>query len=170
MIAVDPVARPTFDQLLHTSRGSLFPEYFYSVMHDFISSVNDISGSFSFFNAALTSLNNLSALGNVQPRSASDEKASVGDGPRSEEPALPNDSDRRISRLWSEFEAIEPCFKEDGDGLPHITLRAVEPSNSTTSTPNRFHLGAPTMRSARQAIHAVPALWRAFPKTLVVLP
>ncbi|EGO26710.1 hypothetical protein SERLADRAFT_355396 [Serpula lacrymans var. lacrymans S7.9] len=42
MIALDPTTRPTFDTLLHTSRGSVFPECFYSFLHNYVSSINDL--------------------------------------------------------------------------------------------------------------------------------
>ena len=43
MISLDPSDRPTFDILLHTSRGSVFPESFYSFLHNYVSSVNELS-------------------------------------------------------------------------------------------------------------------------------
>ncbi|KAK0451864.1 hypothetical protein EV421DRAFT_1773494 [Armillaria borealis] len=42
MINLDPAARPTFDTLLHTSRGSVFPESFFSFLHNYVSSVNEL--------------------------------------------------------------------------------------------------------------------------------
>ena len=36
MISLDPSERPTFDTLLHTSRGTVFPESFYSFLHNYI--------------------------------------------------------------------------------------------------------------------------------------
>ena len=48
MIGLEPSDRPSFDALLHQSRGNVFPESFYSSLHDFILSVNDISASNPF--------------------------------------------------------------------------------------------------------------------------
>src|ERR1700733_9291391 len=42
MICLDPSARPTFDTLLHTSRGTVFPESFYSFLHNYVSSINEL--------------------------------------------------------------------------------------------------------------------------------
>ncbi|KAF9007713.1 hypothetical protein BDZ89DRAFT_1144434 [Hymenopellis radicata] len=42
MISLDPSARPTFDTLLHTSRGTVFPESFFSFLHNYVTSVNDL--------------------------------------------------------------------------------------------------------------------------------
>ena len=53
MIALDPPARPTFDTLLHTSRGAVFPESFYSFLHNYVSTVNEVDSP-SFFSATAT--------------------------------------------------------------------------------------------------------------------
>ena len=111
MIAIDPSLRPTFDQLLHTSRGTLFPESFYSLIHDFVSSVNDVSSSPLFANSSNPSLPSTLAMPSTQSRTAADDRASVSEAPRPENLVLPDDSDRRISRLWTEFEMIEPALK-----------------------------------------------------------
>ncbi|KAL4253381.1 Serine/threonine-protein kinase Vps15-like protein [Abortiporus biennis] len=45
MIAIDPATRPTFDSLLHNARGTVFPETFYSFLHNYVASVNELSSS-----------------------------------------------------------------------------------------------------------------------------
>ena len=116
MVAVDPAERPTFDSLLHTSRGSLFPECFYSTFHDFISSVNDISASMPFFGTSNTLGIGVPSGSSPQNRNGTlDEKLSITDDPQDGAAALPNDSDRRIMRIWAEFDVIEPCFLVSDD-------------------------------------------------------
>ena len=117
MIAIDPASRPTFDQLLHTTRGTLFPESFYSLIHDFVSSVNDISSNSLFTNTSNPSLPMTLAAASAQAKPAVDDRASISEAPRPENLPLPDDSDRRMTRLWAEFEMIEPALKgasEDG--------------------------------------------------------
>ena len=43
MISLDPSERPAFNTLLHTSRGTVFPEFFYSFLHNYVFSVNELS-------------------------------------------------------------------------------------------------------------------------------
>src|SRR6266851_1857581 len=42
MIALNPSARPTFDTLLHGARGAVFPEVFYSFLHGYVWSINEL--------------------------------------------------------------------------------------------------------------------------------
>lgn len=111
MIAIDPGSRPTFDQLLHTTRGTLFPESFYSLIHDFVSSINDISSTPLFTNASNPSLPSALTSALSQTKSVADDKASVSEAAPPEILPLPDDSDRRMTRLWAEFEMVEPTLK-----------------------------------------------------------
>ncbi|EJD02926.1 uncharacterized protein FOMMEDRAFT_123012 [Fomitiporia mediterranea MF3/22] len=119
MVAIDPTIRPTFDSLLHTSRGNIFPECFYTVIHDFISTVDDISASTPFFCTSNTSGGGVTPGQSLQARptlsTMSDEKTSIGEESRDELNPLPNDSDRRIMRIWAEFDVVEPCFPPSDD-------------------------------------------------------
>ena len=81
MTALDPNKRPSFDSLLQSSRGSIFPEAFYSFLHNYISSVNEISSPSPF----------------TQRHEENKRKSNV----------LPSDSDRRLDRLWNEFDSVE---------------------------------------------------------------
>lgn len=101
MIAVDPEKRPTFDNLLHTSRGTIFPESFFSFLHDFFTSVCRITADSPFTSAD----HRVSAAPSTKP-SAVAENAASNIAP--EAVALPNESDRRLDRLWSEYESLEP--------------------------------------------------------------
>ncbi|KAF9557800.1 ARM repeat-containing protein [Agrocybe pediades] len=80
MINLDPAERPTFDTLLHTSRGAVFPESFYSFLHNYVSSINELPTE--------------SLMNHPSTPSTLD--------------ALPSDSDHRLERIWADYESIEP--------------------------------------------------------------
>ena len=102
MVVLDPNARPTFESLLQSHRDKLFPECFYTPFYDFISSVNDISGSSPFFNTSNTHISSTPTQARSKPPDETDDNHS-----------LPNDSDRRIARICAEFDMIEPCLSID---------------------------------------------------------
>lgn len=81
MTSLDPNTRLSFDALLQSFRGTLFPESFYSFLHNYISSVNEVSSPSPF----------------TRSHDETQRKADT----------LPNDSDRRLDRLWSEFDSVE---------------------------------------------------------------
>ena len=43
MLSLDPSSRPSFDRILSTFRGSIFPEYFYTFLKDYISSLSELA-------------------------------------------------------------------------------------------------------------------------------
>ncbi|PCH37519.1 hypothetical protein WOLCODRAFT_140908 [Wolfiporia cocos MD-104 SS10] len=107
MIAIDPSSRPSFDALLHLSRGTVFPESFYSFFHDFVASVNELPSPSAFAvpaaaNQALASSTS-TVKGTAAPASSA---AAANAGDVIGEP-LPSDSDHRMERIWSQFEVIE---------------------------------------------------------------
>lgn len=112
MIALDPSERPTFDEILHNSRDTLFPDCFYSTFHDFISSVNDISASSPFSNIVDTSLK---VPGTTGPQARTDEETNIAEAVQADTLHLPTDSDQRISRIWSDFDILEPHFSVEQD-------------------------------------------------------
>ncbi|KAI0922943.1 hypothetical protein AcV5_009802 [Taiwanofungus camphoratus] len=118
MIAVDPSTRPTFDTLLHTSRGTVFPESFYSFLHNYVGSVNELSSPTRFAAAhvtpaqppvaATTSVTNSNLKGNSTAATAPGTLTTdVSSDP------LPSDADHRIERLWADFESVEPYITPD---------------------------------------------------------
>lgn len=126
MIHLDPSARPTFDTLLHTTRGPgrIFPECFYSFLHNYVSSINDLPSPspFSPTSAHPQPSNNPSSTGtathSVVPStsSASTVKpttiaAASGGG----DAALPSDSDARIDRIWADYESVEAYIVPEAD-------------------------------------------------------
>lgn len=42
MLARDPQDRPSFDRILSTFRGSIFPEYFYTFLKDYAASLSEL--------------------------------------------------------------------------------------------------------------------------------
>lgn len=108
MITLDPSARPTFDSLLHTSRGTVFPECFYSFLHNYVSSLNDLPATSPFSPTAPPNPGTPSTA-TFKPHSTtsgfSAAPSSVAEGTNG---ALPSDSDHRIERIWADYESVEP--------------------------------------------------------------
>ncbi|KAI0753275.1 hypothetical protein C8Q80DRAFT_1096117 [Daedaleopsis nitida] len=113
MIAMDPSTRPTFDTLLHTSRGTVFPESFYSFLHNYVSSVNEVN------NPSLLSATGTPSTGPVSANVSAHKSASA---PLSSSAALnsdlpndpfPSDSDHRMERIWADYESVEPYLVND---------------------------------------------------------
>lgn len=143
---MDPSARPSFDSVLHTSRGKLFPECFYTTFHDFISSINDISISTPFYNTSNTSGGGATPV-QARPQTL-DEKSSVTDDPQEGSNALPVDSDRRITRIWSEFDVVEPCFT-DNAGMGMSTIKVDYTTQYTSFKPIQVHTLIPLETNAK---------------------
>ena len=108
MVAIDPATRPTFDTLLHTSRGTVFPECFYSFLHNYVYSVNEVNASavFSTPQVSLTTPTSTvtsaqRAGGHIGPSSPTLNGNTSGD-------PLPSDSDHRMERIWADYESVEP--------------------------------------------------------------
>ncbi|KAL7284649.1 hypothetical protein ACG7TL_001946 [Trametes sanguinea] len=107
MIAIDSSTRPSFDTLLHTSRGTVFPECFYSFLHNYVYSVNEVNAP-ALFSAAPAPATPISAVasGHKPPgHSTSSSPAHNGDGT---DDRLPSDSDHRMERIWADYESVEP--------------------------------------------------------------
>ena len=137
MIALDPAERPSFDSLLHSSRGSIFPDCFYSPLYDFVLSVNDLPQPSPFIIPT--------NVGNVTPTQSAitsgtgtiDEKASVAEsssGTPVDVNALPTDSDRRIWRIWAEYDAIEPVITAEPNDMTS-TIKIDYTVNYSSSKP-----------------------------------
>jgi len=45
MLGRDPDERPSFDHILNSFRGSIFPEYFYTFLKDYVNSLSDTPDS-----------------------------------------------------------------------------------------------------------------------------
>jgi len=106
MISLDPIERPNFDTLLHTSRGTLFPESFYSFLHNYVTSTNEIPANPPFNNLATTSITANSTI-----KSAS--TPSVHTPTESNPDVLPGASDHRLERIWADYESVESCISQE---------------------------------------------------------
>lgn len=135
MIALEPSERPTFDAILHTSRGSLFPDCYYSTFHDFISSVNDISASSPFSNVVDTT-SKISTQTSLQARTEED-KAVAADLVHMDAAFLPSDSDRRILRTWSDFDILEPHFSLDQEDMESTAIKVDYATNYSSFKPTQ---------------------------------
>lgn len=102
MINLEPTARPTFDTLLLTARGSVFPECFFSFLHNYVTTVNELPAE-SPFKAA----NSAHSTPVLPPRTANPLVVETT------EEALPNDSDRRVQRIWADYESVVPYLIPD---------------------------------------------------------
>lgn len=108
MINLDASARPTFDTLLHTSRGTVFPESFFSFLHNYVTTVNDLPTESAFKTSSSPSV--LSAPPSVlRPPNAPLERTTTD--PTNE--PLPGDSDHRLQRIWADYESVEPYLVPD---------------------------------------------------------
>ena len=101
MISLDPNERPSFDTLLHTSRGTLFPESFYSFLHNYVVSINEIPANFPFNNPVTPSI---AANSTVKLTSAPSISAARSE---SKLDMLPSASDHRLERIWADYESVE---------------------------------------------------------------
>ena len=45
MLSRNPEDRPSFDHILNNFRGSIFPEYFYTFLRDYVNSLSDTQDS-----------------------------------------------------------------------------------------------------------------------------
>ena len=116
MIALDHTARPTFDTVLHTSRGTVFPEGFYSFLHDYVHSVCDLSEKSPFLTAPPATVGTPTTAPTSQiPKPAQRAPLSMSQEAQGDN-NLPSDSDHRMERIWSDFESVETYLGQDVDG------------------------------------------------------
>ncbi|KAL0946172.1 hypothetical protein HGRIS_012435 [Hohenbuehelia grisea] len=113
MIILDPAARPTFDALLHTSRGSVFPECFYSFLHNYVSSINEPSSIPTSIPGPAPAPPSSAIPAPIAPSISSQgvrgpSALSQTPDPSVASAALPSDSDHRIERIWADYESVEP--------------------------------------------------------------
>jgi phosphoinositide-3-kinase, regulatory subunit 4 len=113
MIQVDPVNRPTFDSLLHASRGTVFPECFYSFLHNYVASVNELSDR-ALFNPPQNQQPSNTPTFSSAPTTGTSNVRSGGTG-TADDPinVFPSDSDHRIERIWEEYASLEPYLLAD---------------------------------------------------------
>ena len=119
MIALNPSARPPFDTLLHSVRGTVFPEVFYSFLHGYVSSINELPATTLSVPVATTvaspeilmpatsfTATPTTKGGTVTPILTADAKVP--------EAAVPRDADNKMEKIWADYESVEPYLVEDG--------------------------------------------------------
>ncbi|KIO30139.1 hypothetical protein M407DRAFT_225431 [Tulasnella calospora MUT 4182] len=105
MIALDSKSRPTFRGALAAARGTTFPESFYTFLHQYIASVNQLSVPLNSPDSSF----HASPKPSQQSGIPTDQEPKISTDPK----ALPNDSDTRIDRIWTDFDELEPYLLED---------------------------------------------------------
>ncbi|KAG9040843.1 Serine/threonine-protein kinase [Tulasnella sp. UAMH 9824] len=126
MIVLDSKSRPTFREALAAARGTTFPESFYTFLHQYIASVNGISvppnSPESPFHASPKPSQQSGVPTDQEPKISTDPKA------------LPNDSDARIDRIWTDFDELEPYLLED-EVEATVTEMKVNTTTGTSGKP-----------------------------------
>lgn len=144
MINLDPSARPSFDTLLHTSRGTVFPESFYSFLHNYVSSINDLPTNAPFSTSASPSAPSVSTPTTIAPSTSGSTlrpPSSLGvnsigtPAADSVSDALPNDSDHRMDRIWADYESVEPYLTTENVDETVMDVKVEYASSSGRSKP-----------------------------------
>jgi phosphoinositide-3-kinase regulatory subunit 4 len=132
MISLDPSARPTFNTALDSCRASVFPESFYSFLHEYVSNVNELATPSVFSKPALAPNSSEASSAGTAPiapppagptptvstvtTASPASNAGQNPGIATYESMLPNESDARIDRLWNDFAMLEPHLLVLTDG------------------------------------------------------
>ncbi|GAA5899743.1 hypothetical protein JCM5296_004211 [Sporobolomyces johnsonii] len=95
MISLDPSSRLSFSDYLSQYRTTAFPDIFYTFLHPFLSSLNDVS----------------LPPPPPPPRSTSG-TATPGEAPQVQQTLLRTEADERIERVWNEWEMIARYLDE----------------------------------------------------------
>ena len=141
MISVDPSERPTFDSLLHMSRGNVFPESFYSFLYNYVSSLNELSAetvatSSSQANTPIQpSVSTLSSTSTMRTTHSSSIATMGNVGNDLKDEALPSDSDHRLERIWLDYESIEPYITPEQPSTPNMDVKIEFTPNVHASKP-----------------------------------
>lgn len=118
MIALNPSARPPFDTLLHSVRGTVFPEVFYSFLHGYVSSINELPATTLSAPVPTTA----ASPEILTPATSSTATATLKGGTvtpiltvdtKVPEAAVPRDADHKIEKIWADYESVEPYLVED---------------------------------------------------------
>ncbi len=142
MISLDPSARPTFDTLLHTSRGTVFPESFFSFLHNYVTSVNDLPIESPFKASSSSSAIPSSATTSTSNRPSGAQPERIPTDPSNE--PLPGDSDHRLQRIWADYESVEPYLVPDT--LDETVMDVKIDYNSSIVTSKAFQVSMPIVR------------------------
>lgn len=137
MIALNPSARPPFDTLLHSVRGTVFPEVFYSFLHGYVSSINELPATTLSVPVPTTA----TSPEILTPATSSAATPTVNGGAATPvltvdakvpEAAVPRDADHKLEKIWADYESVEPYLVEDS-GEDTVTDVRVEYGPAETS-------------------------------------
>lgn len=153
MIEIDPTNRPTFDTLLHNARGTVFPETFYSFLHNYVASINELSSSSVFtFGPQAGPTPATSAVSTPINTKATNTTTGIGmSGDIFQEP-LPSDSDHRMERVWSDYESVEPYLlhESESEALEETIKEPVKVEYASAGEPGKpFQVCLSISRSSR---------------------
>lgn len=118
MLSLDPTHRLSCAEYLASYRNTAFPDIFYTFLHPFISSLNDISPSLPppTPNASLAG----KVAGTATPGGQSGDQ---------QQATLRSDADDRIERVWNEWEMISEYLERGRKGK-----KGEEPSAQAAET------------------------------------
>jgi phosphoinositide-3-kinase, regulatory subunit 4 len=107
----------------------VFPECFYSFLHNYVYSVNELQTPPPFASP-------LSTLPITTTTTASKPNqripATIPEGPSE---TLPSDSDHRMERIWADYESIVPYLELGSDDEPTMDVRVDYVSSSANTRP-----------------------------------
>ncbi|KAF9259304.1 ARM repeat-containing protein [Marasmius fiardii PR-910] len=126
MISLEPSDRPTFDSLLQTSRGTIFPECFFSFLHNYVPSVTRLPTTSSFTGTENATTPKATTFASSNARSAIIRNGSTE--------GL-NEPDNRLERLWADFQSIEPYIALEMTGYLSTDVKVECNSSTGTSKP-----------------------------------
>jgi phosphoinositide-3-kinase regulatory subunit 4 len=118
MIDLNPSARPPFDKLLHSVRGTVFPEVFYSFLHGYVSSINELPAT--TLSVPLTTT--VASPEILMPATSSTATPTAKGGTvtpiltvdaKVPEATVPRDADNKMEKIWADYESVEPYLVED---------------------------------------------------------
>lgn len=153
MIGVNPSNRPTFDTLLHTSRGTVFPESFYSFLYNYVASLNELSSetlSTSAFHSQtgtpLPSAGFPSAgVGGVGVNhTVRNTSAALGlagaEATANTADLLPSDSDHRVERIWADYESIEAYITPEASMSASVAAQEEAQTDTKTESTRKVEM------------------------------
>lgn len=128
MISLDSFERPTFDTLLHTSRGSVFPESFYSFLYNYVSSINELSSeTLVVSNPIGTPMHGHPSIPSTVSSNLRPASSNLNPGNELRSDILPSDSDHRLERIWGDYESIEPYIFSESPPAPDMDVTVEYP-------------------------------------------
>jgi phosphoinositide-3-kinase regulatory subunit 4 len=99
----------------------MFPESFYSFLHNYVASVNEMPSNPPYTNPATIPS---STTATVKSSSSTPTVNTTAASAESHPDILPSDSDHRLERIWADYESIEPyIFQEASEEAPEMDVK-----------------------------------------------